>query len=419
MVKIHSEWQRTWAISGVDLHLDLEGPRVRAALEAALRDAVSSGRLGPGRRLPSSRALAADLGIARNTVAEAYGQLVAEGWLTARQGSGTRVAERPEATEPARRRRSAPGAGSATTCVPARPTSRPFRARPGFARPHARSSRRRSPRSTTRDPRGRPELRAALADYLARARGASARAPTGSSCAPASRTASRLLCQALRAARRADARDRGATACPTVPAAASAAGLDLSCLAVDDGGRRRRGARRRRRRRAHAGPPVPARSAPRPASAGSVVQWAHERRAPDHRGRLRRRVPLRPPSGRSASGARARPCGVRRNGEQDARARPPARLARRSRRARRDVAAAKTLAERQHRRDRSAHAGGADPFGRVRPARPALAPGLPPAPGPVGGRAASARAPGARSRASPLACTRWSIYRPVCPRRRS
>src|ERR1700753_4398267 len=52
------------------------------------------GRLGPGTRLPSSRALAADLGIARNTVAEAYGQLVAEGWLTARQGSGTRVAER-------------------------------------------------------------------------------------------------------------------------------------------------------------------------------------------------------------------------------------------------------------------------------------------------------------------------------------
>ncbi|MGB8882035.1 MAG: winged helix-turn-helix domain-containing protein, partial [Solirubrobacteraceae bacterium] len=86
--------ERTWAISGVDLHLDLEGPRVRAALEAGLRDAVSSGRLGPGTRLPSSRGLAADLGIARNTVAEAYGQLVAEGWLTARQGSGTRVAAR-------------------------------------------------------------------------------------------------------------------------------------------------------------------------------------------------------------------------------------------------------------------------------------------------------------------------------------
>jgi GntR family transcriptional regulator/MocR family aminotransferase len=80
---------KEWAISGVDLHVDLPGHRVRSGLEAALREAVQAGRLAPGMRLPSSRALAADLGIARNTVAEAYTQLVAEGWLTARQGSGT------------------------------------------------------------------------------------------------------------------------------------------------------------------------------------------------------------------------------------------------------------------------------------------------------------------------------------------
>src|ERR1035438_8199025 len=48
----------------------------------------------PGTRLPSSRALAADLDIARNTVAEVYSQLVAEGWLTAQTGSGTCVAPR-------------------------------------------------------------------------------------------------------------------------------------------------------------------------------------------------------------------------------------------------------------------------------------------------------------------------------------
>ena len=84
---------KAWAISGVDLHLELAGHRVRAGLEAALREAVQTGRLAPGTRLPSSRTLAADLGIARNTVAEAYAQLGAEGWLTARQGSGTRVAE--------------------------------------------------------------------------------------------------------------------------------------------------------------------------------------------------------------------------------------------------------------------------------------------------------------------------------------
>src|SRR5579864_330799 len=93
----------TWAKDGdqarqasVDLHLDLPGSskHVRRDLETALRDAVRTGRLGPGTRLPSSRALAADLGLARNTVAEVYGQLVAEGWLTARTGSGTSVAER-------------------------------------------------------------------------------------------------------------------------------------------------------------------------------------------------------------------------------------------------------------------------------------------------------------------------------------
>ncbi|MGE5134430.1 MAG: GntR family transcriptional regulator, partial [Gemmatimonadota bacterium] len=81
----------TWANSGIDLHLDVTGSRVRAGLENALRDAVSSGRLRPGTRLPPSRALAADLGLARNTVADAYSQLTAEGWLTARTGSGTWV----------------------------------------------------------------------------------------------------------------------------------------------------------------------------------------------------------------------------------------------------------------------------------------------------------------------------------------
>ncbi|WP_442810867.1 GntR family transcriptional regulator, partial [Streptomyces sp. Wh19] len=67
---------------------------LRAGLMDALREAVRTGRLPPGTRLPSSRSLAADLGIARNTVAYAYAELVAEGWLTARQGSGTRVAQR-------------------------------------------------------------------------------------------------------------------------------------------------------------------------------------------------------------------------------------------------------------------------------------------------------------------------------------
>ena len=68
---------------GVDLLLDLGGIRRRSALEDTLRQAIRTGRLRPGSLLPSSRALATEVGLSRNTVVAAYGQLVAEGWLTA------------------------------------------------------------------------------------------------------------------------------------------------------------------------------------------------------------------------------------------------------------------------------------------------------------------------------------------------
>ncbi|WP_367132363.1 PLP-dependent aminotransferase family protein [Saccharothrix sp. HUAS TT1] len=63
----------------------------RRAVESELRRAVRDGRLAPGTRLPSSRDLAAQLGVARGTVTSAYAQLVGEGYLSARRGSGTTV----------------------------------------------------------------------------------------------------------------------------------------------------------------------------------------------------------------------------------------------------------------------------------------------------------------------------------------
>ena len=226
---------KTWAISGVDLHLDLKGPRVRVALESALRDAVSTGRLAPGGRLPSSRALAADLGIARNTVAEAYGQLVAEGWLTAMQGSGTRIAERPEPTEPG-----SPPARS-------RPTRRiRYDLSPGS--PDVSAFPRSAWLSATRhalagasfgalgygDPRGQPELRAALAEYVARARGVRATPDHVVVCSGFTQ-GFRLLCEALRA--------RGARTLaieryiqPATAEAARASGLRLAPVDVDGDG---------------------------------------------------------------------------------------------------------------------------------------------------------------------------------------
>ncbi|NUR82803.1 MAG: winged helix-turn-helix transcriptional regulator, partial [Nonomuraea sp.] len=87
-----------WPNPGLDLHLDLDvaGGR-RTGLERALREAVRSGRLTSGTRLPATRRLAQDLGLARGTVRAAYDQLIAEGYLAARQGSGTVVALSPQA----------------------------------------------------------------------------------------------------------------------------------------------------------------------------------------------------------------------------------------------------------------------------------------------------------------------------------
>lgn len=69
-----------------------DGPRRGRAVESALREAIRTGQLAPGVRLPSSRDLAGQLGVARGTVTAAYTQLIAEGYLLAKHGSGTTVA---------------------------------------------------------------------------------------------------------------------------------------------------------------------------------------------------------------------------------------------------------------------------------------------------------------------------------------
>jgi GntR family transcriptional regulator / MocR family aminotransferase len=183
----------TWATSssntaGLDLHLDLAGRRIRASLEGELRDAVRSGRLAPGLRLPSSRALAGDLGVARNTVADAYAQLVAEGWLTAVRGSGTRVADRIATDPPGPELAAEPGAAGAAR--PARYSLRPgspdlsaFPRAAWLAAARRALSAAPAPALGYGDPRGRPELRQALAGYLARARGVRASPDTIVVCA--------------------------------------------------------------------------------------------------------------------------------------------------------------------------------------------------------------------------------------------
>ncbi|MEV6618915.1 PLP-dependent aminotransferase family protein [Streptomyces sp. NPDC051051] len=160
-----------WSGVGVDLHLETDGSEGRrAGLERALRDAVRSGRLAPGTRLPATRRLATEVGISRNTVKAAYDQLVAEGYLTARQGSGTRVAalfsaaaEPPAAAARAREPRfdlrpGSPDVGAFPAAAWLRALRRAIATAP-------------SPAYDYGDPRGRTELRTALSGYLGRARG--------------------------------------------------------------------------------------------------------------------------------------------------------------------------------------------------------------------------------------------------------
>ena len=143
---------------------------LRVQLEEQLRDGVRSGRLHAGTALPATRALAVELGVARGVVVEAYGQLVAEGFLVARRGSATRVARVQAAAAPA----PAPAARLAPARFDLRPESADRGAFP--RRAWLAASRRALAAAPDADLgygawAGAPALRSALAAYLGRARG--------------------------------------------------------------------------------------------------------------------------------------------------------------------------------------------------------------------------------------------------------
>jgi GntR family transcriptional regulator/MocR family aminotransferase len=266
---------KTWTTSGPELHLVLatSGSR-RDALESALRSAIRDGRLAAGSRLPSTRALAADLGVARGTVVEAYGQLRAEGYLGARRGAGTWVAAlRVDVPRPSR---------------PAAPATRGVRFdfHPGqpdlsaFPRAAWTAALRRGLRTAPDaslgygDPRGRPELREQLALYLARVRGAVADPERVVVCC-GFRHGLSLVCRALQAR----GAKRVAIEQPCAPphgAAAAAAGVRLVPLAVDERGARTDLLRRLRVQAAVLGPAhqYPLGVVLQPDRRAAAVEWA-------------------------------------------------------------------------------------------------------------------------------------------------
>jgi GntR family transcriptional regulator/MocR family aminotransferase len=152
------------------VRLDRDHPEpLGVQLSTQVRDLVVAGTLAPGDRLPSTRALAADLGVARAVIEQAYDQLLAEGWLTAQQGAGTFVASggAPRAAARPRPRRSA--APDLITLDLGSPWIDPRHAA-GWRRAWREVSAATPPVGYP-DSRGILELRTALADRLARTRG--------------------------------------------------------------------------------------------------------------------------------------------------------------------------------------------------------------------------------------------------------
>ena len=182
------------ALFEASLDPDANAPLYRQ-LHAALHDAILTGRLRPGERLPSSRALGKRLGCSRNTVTEAYDLLTAEGYLEGRVGAGSFVSRAfaegwvrdrptlpgaPENDNPPRLSRAGRvlmemGSGASPDMDPPRrdsvgpdPAAFPFEA---WVRALTRAWRRPDPDQAFRgDPMGYPPLREAVADYLRKVR---------------------------------------------------------------------------------------------------------------------------------------------------------------------------------------------------------------------------------------------------------
>lgn len=141
-------------------------------VENQLRDAIRSGALRPGTRLPSTRGLAEQLGVSRRVTVEAYAQLGAEGYVQLRPGAAPRVAATtPAGADPSPVTAAAPEPAARYDFRPSRPDVTTF----------PRAAWGRCLRDATRtirtadllygDPCGVAEFRSAVADYLGRVRG--------------------------------------------------------------------------------------------------------------------------------------------------------------------------------------------------------------------------------------------------------
>jgi GntR family transcriptional regulator/MocR family aminotransferase len=173
----------------VSLFIELErggAHTLRRQIVEQIRAAIRRQQVPPGARLPATRLLAVQLGVLRNVVIAAFEDLVSEGYLEGRIGSGTYVARELPATPahhpPPIASLTAPDTGAAlraahdsdsAAVIDFRDLSRPMTDRVPMAVWHAlwRGVTRRLPPPIPGMAAGDPDLRAAVASYLARARG--------------------------------------------------------------------------------------------------------------------------------------------------------------------------------------------------------------------------------------------------------
>jgi GntR family transcriptional regulator/MocR family aminotransferase len=159
----------SWS-SSVDAHLDWTPGSGRGGLADAVRAAIRDGRWRPGAVVPSTRALAHDLGVARGTVTRVYADLAAEGYLASSQGAPTRVA-----TAGASPRAAPPGEAASPdprwSFLPGRPDPSLFPRDRWLAASRRVLANVPNQSFTYGEPRGSSVLRATLSAYLGRSRG--------------------------------------------------------------------------------------------------------------------------------------------------------------------------------------------------------------------------------------------------------
>ncbi|MET7474197.1 PLP-dependent aminotransferase family protein [Streptomyces sp. NPDC005648] len=260
----------------LQLGRDGTGP-LHERVKRALRTAIRAGRIEIGTALPPSRRLAADLGVSRWAVTEAYGQLVAEGYLEARTGSATRVRWSNTADDGAAHRAPRPAPAARFDLAPGLPDLRAFPRRRWAEAVRAQAATVAFTELGYPPPGGHPRLRALLAASLNRSRGVVA-APEDVTVCTSVTDGVRRVCQVLRA--------RGITAVgceepgwTRLREVIRAAGLEPVPVRVDGGGLRVEDLGRHPGLRAVLASPAhqfPLGTVLAPERRAALLRWAHE-----------------------------------------------------------------------------------------------------------------------------------------------